>query len=91
MSKKLKGELTVREMGRLGGLARRRNHSKAELRAWAAMGGAKPKLSEQDARQAAEMRKAGKTLRECAEKFGVDPRAITRALARLRNQGGGVS
>ena len=91
MSNKRKGELTVREMGRLGGLARRRKHSKAELRAWAAMGGAKPKLSKQDARRVTEMRKAGKSLRECAEEFGVDPRAIGRALARLRKQGEAVS
>jgi DNA-binding MarR family transcriptional regulator len=87
MSKKRKSELTVREMGRLGGRAQHRKYSKEQLRAWCALGGAKPKLSQQDAERAAAMRKAGKSLRECAEEFGVDPRAITRALARLRKQG----
>lgn len=40
-------ELTVRELARLGGLARARKHSKRKLRAWGKLGG-RPKKRPKD-------------------------------------------
>jgi DNA invertase Pin-like site-specific DNA recombinase len=77
-------ELTVREMGRMGGKARAAKYSKRQLRAWAKLAGRKPKLNEEEWVRLFAMLKAGKTQEECACEFGISTRTIGRAVAKRK-------
>ena len=77
-------ELTVREMASMGGRARAKAYSKAELRAWGKQGGRPAKL---DGKTAARLRKLlaeGKSQAECAAIFGVSVRTIGRVVAQMK-------
>jgi DNA invertase Pin-like site-specific DNA recombinase len=77
-------ELTVREMASMGGRARSEKYSKRQIRAWAKLGGRKPKLTEKEWGRLFAMLKAGKTQTECAREFGISTRTIGRAVAKGR-------
>lgn len=77
-------ELTVREMASMGGQTRAQKYSKRQLKAWAKLGGRKPKLSEKEWARVFTMLKAGKTQQECAREFGISTRTIGRAVAKGR-------
>jgi len=77
-------ELTVREMARMGGHARAKAHTKAQLRAWGKQGG-RPELL--DCKAVARMMKMlaeGKSQAECARVIGVSVRTIGRAVSRAK-------
>ena len=76
--------MTVAEMARMGGIARAKAHSKAELRAWGKKGGRPGKL---DRKALARLRKlvdSGKSQAECASLLGVSARTVGRAVSRMR-------
>jgi len=77
-------ELTVRGMASMGGRDRSEMYSKRQLKAWAKLGGRKPKLSEKEWARLFAMLKAGKTQTECAREFGISTRTIGRAVAKKR-------
>ena len=77
-------ELTVREMASMGGRARAKTYSKAQLRAWGKQGGRSAKL---DGRTAARLRRLlaeGKSQVECASILGVSVRTVGPAVARMK-------
>jgi hypothetical protein len=79
-----KKPMTVAEMARMGGLARAKAHSKAELRAWGKQGGRPGSF---DGKAIARLRKlleAGKGQAECATIFGVSVRTVGRVVARAK-------
>jgi len=76
-------ELTVREMARMGGIARAKAHTKAALRAWGRQGGRPPRFDAKAfARLEALLR--GKSQAECAKVLGVSVRTIGRAVAQTK-------
>ncbi len=77
-------ELTVREMASMGGRARAKTYSKAQLRAWGKQGGRPASL---DGKALARLQKflgAGKSQAECATILGVSVRTIGRVVARFK-------
>jgi DNA invertase Pin-like site-specific DNA recombinase len=81
-------ELTVREMASMGGRARCEKYGKRQLKAWAKLGGRKPKLADREWARLFAMLKEGKTQAECAREFRISTRTIGRAVA--RRKAGGV-
>ena len=79
-------EMTVREMAAMGGRARSEKYSKHQIKAWAKLGGRKPKLTEKEWARLFAALKAGRTQGECAREFGISMRTIGRAVA-LRKPG----
>ena len=77
-------ELTVREMASMGGRARAKTYSKAQLRAWGKQGGRPASLDGKALAQLRGLLKAGKSEAECARMFGVSVRTIGRLVARLK-------
>jgi hypothetical protein len=75
-------ELTVREMARMGGFARAKAHSKAELRAWGKQGGRPVSLDGKALARLEALMRQGKGHAECARVFGVSVRTIGRIAAR---------
>jgi hypothetical protein len=76
--------MTVSEMARMGGLARARTYSKAQIRAWGRLGGRTPRL---DAKALARLRQLlakGKSQAKCATILGVSVRTIGRLVARMK-------
>jgi hypothetical protein len=76
--------MTVAEMACMGGMARAKAHSKAEVRAWGRKGGRPGKL---DRRAHARLRKllaSGKSQAECAAMLGVSVRTVGRAVSRMK-------
>ncbi len=71
-------ELTVREMARMGGLARAKAHSKAQIRAWGKQGGRPHVLSRTAQARLVRMLRDGKTQAECAAILQVSVRSIGR-------------
>ena len=82
MSKK---PMTVAEMARMGGLARAKAHSKAELRKWAKQGGRRPyKLVGDTVRRLRAMLAAGKSHAEISKRLGLSLRTIGRVVGRQK-------
>ena len=79
-------ELTVRELASMGGKARSEKYGRRQLRAWAKLGGRKPKLSEKRWARVFAMLKAGKTQEQCAREFGISMRTVGRAVAKQKRQ-----
>ena len=77
-------DLTVREMASMGGRARAKAYSKAQLRAWGKQGGRPAKLDQKALTKLQHLLAAGKSHGECAKLFGVSLRTIGRAVARIR-------
>ena len=75
--------VTVAEMASMGGFARAKAHSKAELRKWGKRGGRRAKLR----RKLSQFRRllaAGRSHTECASVLGVSVRTVSRAVARMK-------
>jgi DNA-binding CsgD family transcriptional regulator len=79
-------ELTLREMASMGGRARSEKYSKRQLRAWAKLGGRKPKLSEMQRARLFRWLKEGRTQEECARDFDISRRTVGRYLRQLRER-----
>ena len=77
-------ELTVREMARMGGAARAKAHSKAEIRAWGKRGGRPVKLDHKALSRLRRLLVGGKSQAECARIFGLSVRTIGRLVARMK-------
>ena len=76
--------MTVTEMARMGGIARAKVHSKAELRAWGKQGGRPASLDGKPLAQLRGLLGAGKSQAECATILGVSVRTIGRVVARMK-------
>ena len=79
--------LTVTEMARMGGLARAKAYSKAQIRAWGKQGGRPEKLGRAALARLRKLLARGKSQAECARLFAVSVRTIGRALARMEKRG----
>ena len=77
-------ELTVREMARMGGIARAKAHGKAQLRKWGKEGGRPASLDGKALSRLRGLLRAGKSQAECAPTLGVSVRAIGRVVARMK-------
>ena len=76
--------MTVAEMARMGGIARAKAHSKAEIRAWGKQGGRPPRLTSAARQRILEHLANGWSHARIAAKFGVSLRTIGRLVARER-------
>jgi DNA-binding NarL/FixJ family response regulator len=79
--------MTVAEMARMGGIARAKAHSKAELRAWGRQGGHPVSLGSKALARLETLLHQGKSQGECAVELGVSIRTIGRAVSRIRAGG----
>jgi DNA invertase Pin-like site-specific DNA recombinase len=79
-----KKPMTVAEMARMGGLARAKAHSKAQLRKWGKEGGRPVSLDRKAMARLETFLHRGKSQAECAKTFGVSVRTIGRAGAQIR-------
>ena len=77
-------ELTVREMASMGGRARARIYSKAQLRAWGTQGGRPASFGGKAIARLRRLLGSGKSQVECATILGVSIRAIGRVVARIK-------
>jgi hypothetical protein len=76
--------MRVSEMARLGGNARARAYSKAQLREWAKQGGRPASLDGNGLAELQVLLGEGKTQGECAKLLGVSARTIGRAVAKMK-------
>ena len=76
--------MTVAEMARMGGLARAKASSKAQLRAWGKQGGRPPVLNPRGVSRLKKMLAEGKSQAECGAILGVSVRTIGRVVARMK-------
>jgi DNA invertase Pin-like site-specific DNA recombinase len=74
--------MTVTEMARMGGIARAKAHTKAELRAWGKEGGRPNRLDPKALSRLRRLLSKGKTHAECATRLGVSVRTIGRLMAK---------
>jgi DNA invertase Pin-like site-specific DNA recombinase len=81
MSEKL---MTVAEMARMGGLARAKAHSKAELRAWGKQGGRPGKMDREALDRLKKLLASGMSQVDCAKALSVSVRTIGRAVAQMK-------
>lgn len=81
-------ELTVREMASMGGVARAKTHSKAQLHEWGKQGGRPAKLNEKGLARLRELLASGKTQAECAKALRVSVRTIGRAVGQTKARTG---
>ena len=77
-------ELTVREMARMGGQARAKAYSKAQLRIWGKQGGRPVAFGGKAIARLRKLLKAGMSQAECATILGVSVRTIGRVVARMK-------
>ncbi len=77
-------ELTVREMASMGGRARAKAYSKAQLRTWGEQGGRPGKLDRKALARLQKLLSAGKSQTECAAILGVSLRTVGRVVARIK-------
>jgi DNA invertase Pin-like site-specific DNA recombinase len=70
--------MKVTEMARMGGLARAKAHSKAELRAWGKQGGRPGRLDREALARLRRLLASGKSEAECAAMRGVSLRTLGR-------------
>ena len=75
-------ELTVREMARMGGHARAKAHSKAELRDWGKHGGRPPALSPKQIQRIAKWTREGIGQEIIAQRLGVSVKTVGRYVQR---------
>jgi hypothetical protein len=68
----------------MGGLARAKQHNKAELWAWGKQGGRPGKLDRKALARLSKLLASGKSQAECASILGVSARTVGRALARTK-------
>ena len=66
----MKELMTVAEMARMGGIARAKARSKAELRAWGKRGGRPGKLDRKASARLRKLLARGKSQAECAAMLG---------------------
>jgi len=76
--------MTVAEMARMGGLARAKGYTKAQLRKWGEKGGRPAKLDRNALAQLEALLHRGKSQAECAKVLGVSVRTIGRLVARSK-------
>jgi hypothetical protein len=76
--------MTVAEMARMGGLARAKAHSKAQLRKWGKEGGRPVSLDGKALARLEALLRRGKSHAECARMFGVSVRTVGRIVARIK-------
>jgi len=76
--------MTVTEMARMGGLARAKAHSKAEIRTWGKRGGRPRKLDRKAPARLRKLLASGRSQAECAAILGASVRSIGRAVAWMR-------
>ena len=76
--------MTVREMARMGGIARAKVHSKAQLRVWGQLGGRPGKLDLKTLERLRNLLASGKGQAKCATVLGVSARTVGRAVARIK-------
>jgi hypothetical protein len=74
--------MTVAEMARMGGLARAKAHSKAQLRKWGKEGGRPVLLDTKAVARVRKLLSTGQSQAECATILGVSVRTIGRVVAR---------
>jgi hypothetical protein len=79
-----KKPMTVAAMARMGGLARAKGYSKAQLRKWGTEGGRPAKLDRKALARLEALLHQGKSQAECARMFGVSVRTIGRVVARTK-------
>ena len=79
--------MTVTEMARMGGIARAKAHSKAELRAWGRQSGRPGKLDRRALARLQALLRGGKSQAECASMLGVPARTVGRTVARMKRPG----
>jgi hypothetical protein len=79
-----KKPMTVAEMARMGGIARAKARTKAELRAWGKEGGRPASLDGKAIARLRGLLGAGKSQAECATILGVSVRTIGRVVARIK-------
>ena len=79
--------MTVVEMARMGGLARAKAHSKAQLRKWGTEGGRPVSLDGKALARLEALLHQGHSQVECAKVLGVSVRTIGRAVVRMKEQG----
>jgi hypothetical protein len=82
-----KKPMTVAEMASMGGIARAKAHSNAELQAWGRQGGHPVSLGSKALARLETLLHQGKSQGECAVELGVSIRTIGRAVARMRASG----
>jgi len=75
--------MTVAEMARMGGIARAKARTKAEIRAWGKEGGRPVSLNRKELARLKTLLAQGKNQAECAKVFGVSVRTIGRVVARM--------
>jgi hypothetical protein len=68
----------------MGGRARAKAYSKAQLRAWGEEGGRPVTLDRKALARLRKLLRAGKSQAECAKTFGVSVRTIGRVVARMK-------
>jgi hypothetical protein len=68
----------------MGGVARAKAYSKAQLRAWGEEGGRPVALDRKALARLRKLLRAGKSQAECATTFGVSVRTIGRVVARFK-------
>jgi hypothetical protein len=76
--------MTVAEMAHMGGIARAKAHSKAQLRKWGKEGGRPVSLDKKALAQLEALLHRGKSQAECAKVFGVSVRTIGRIVAQMK-------
>jgi hypothetical protein len=76
--------MTVAEMARMGGLARAKAHSRAQIRAWGRQGGRPGKLDQKALARLRKLLASCKSQSECAKVLGVSPRTIGRIVAGIK-------
>ena len=79
-----KKPMTVAEMARMGGIARAKARTKAEIRAWGKQGGRPASLDGKAIARLRGLLGAGKRQPECATILGVSVRTIGRVVARMK-------
>ena len=75
--------MTVAEMARMGGLARAKAYSKAQLRKWGKEGGRPVLLDTKAVARLRMLLRVGKSQAECAKACGVSVRTIGPDVARM--------
>ena len=76
--------MTAAEIARIGGVAKGKAHSKAQLRKWGKSGGRPEKLDRKGLATSEKAAGNSTTQAECAAILGVSVRTIGRAVARMR-------
>jgi hypothetical protein len=79
-----KKPMTVAEMACMGGIARAKARTKAEIRAWGKQGGRPMSLDRKALARLEALLHQGKSQAECAKTLGVSVRTIGRFVARIK-------